>query len=107
MMRNFSRARRHHFPFAFSPALTRQGSAIRLVCDLLLGSGSGSQARLGRAREPIASRFFLFALCRTRQFAGCGSPAAGFEVRPIPSAGKIERPTAVRTFFERPAGCCS
>ena len=29
---------------------------------------------------------------------------AGFEARPISSAGKIERPTAVRTVFERPEG---
>jgi hypothetical protein len=32
------------------------------------------------------------------------SPAAGFEVRPKESAGKIERPTAVRTVFEGPGG---
>jgi hypothetical protein len=42
--------------------------------------------------------------CRARRSAGF--PAPDFEVRPIriPAAGKIERPTAVHTVFERPAG---
>jgi hypothetical protein len=64
----------------------------------------GLRSRSRARRLPVG---FSFALCRTRRFAGYASPAAGFEVRPIPSAGKIERPTAVRTVFERPAGCCS
>jgi hypothetical protein len=29
------------------------------------------------------------------------------KTQPASSAGKIERPTAVRTVFERPGGCCS
>jgi hypothetical protein len=39
-----------------------------------------------------------------RPSAGSPSPVAGFEARPIPSTRKIERPTAVRTVFERPVG---
>jgi hypothetical protein len=63
-------------------------------------TGSGPRSR-ARRFNPVG---FSFAPCRARRSAGFPSPAAGFEVRPIPSAGKIERPTAVRTVFERPGG---
>jgi hypothetical protein len=55
------------------------------------------------ARPPLP-RVFFFCSCRARRSAGFPSLAVGFEVRPILSAGKIERPTAVRTVFERPGG---
>ena len=55
------------------------------------------------AGPPVQPRGFFFCSRRARRSAGFPS-AAGFEVRPIPSAAKIERPTAVRTVFERPAG---
>ena len=47
---------------------------------------------------------FFFCSCEGRPSAGSPSPAAGFEVRPVPSAGKVERPTAVRTVFGGPGG---
>jgi hypothetical protein len=53
---------------------------------------------------PLHPGGFFFCSCRARRSAGSPCPAAGFEVRPIPSAGKIERPTAVRTVFEGPGG---
>jgi hypothetical protein len=53
---------------------------------------------------PLQSGGLFFCSYRARQSAGAYSPATGFEVRPIPSAGKIERPTAVRTVVERPGG---
>ena len=63
---------------------------------------------LGAASEglkPAASTRRVFLLMwQARQSAGSLSPAAGFEVRPKESAGKIERPTAVRTVFEGPGG---
>jgi hypothetical protein len=61
---------------------------------------------------PLHPGGFFFCSCRARRSASPPSPAAGFEVRPIPSAGKISSilirntvvPTAVRTVFERPGG---
>jgi hypothetical protein len=53
---------------------------------------------------PLQPGGFFFCSCLARRSAGSPPLAAGFEVRPIPSTGKIERPTAVRTVFERPAG---
>jgi hypothetical protein len=53
---------------------------------------------------PLQPGGFFFCSCQAQRSAGSPSPAAGFEVRPIPSAGKIERPIAVRTVFERPGG---
>jgi hypothetical protein len=70
------------------------GTAVRGMMD-------GVQVR---AREPAASTVFFFCSCRARRSAGFPSLAVGFEVRPILSAGKIERPTADRTVFERPGG---
>jgi hypothetical protein len=43
---------------------------------------------------------FSFALCQAGRSVGSPSPVVRFAVRPIPLAGKIERPTAGRTVFE-------
>ena len=51
-----------------------------------------------------ARRVFLL-IWQARQSAGSLSPAAGFEVRPKESAGKIDWPTAVHTVFEGPGEC--
>jgi hypothetical protein len=53
---------------------------------------------------PLHPGGFFFCSRQARRSAGSPSPAASFEVRPVPSAGKIERPTAVRTVFERQGG---
>jgi len=53
---------------------------------------------------PLQPGGFFFCSCRARARRSAGPPSPGAEVRPIPSAGKIERPTAVRTVFERPWG---
>jgi hypothetical protein len=47
---------------------------------------------------------FSFLIWQALQSASSLSRTAGFEVRPKESAGKIERPTAVRTVFEGPGG---
>ena len=60
---------------------------------------------VGEGLKPAASTRRVFLLIwQARQSPGSLSPAAGFEVRPKESAGKIERPTAVRTVFEGPGG---
>ena len=53
---------------------------------------------------PLQPGELFFLIWQTRQSADSLSPAAGFEVLPKESAGKIERPTAVRTVFEGPGG---
>jgi hypothetical protein len=63
--------------------------------------------RSALASLPVQPRDFFYCSCLARRSAGCPSPSAGFEARPIPSAGKIERPTAVHTVFERLGGSCS
>ena len=55
-----------------------------------------------KAAAPTGRVFLL--IWQAWQIASSLSPAAGFEVRPKGSAGKIERPTAVRTVFEGPGG---
>jgi hypothetical protein len=49
----------------------------------------------------------FFFCCQAQGFTGSPSPAAGCELRPNRSAGKIEQPTAARTVFEDPRGCYS
>ena len=70
------------------------------------GAGLRSRAHtVGEGLKPAASTRRLFLLTwQARQSAGSLSPAAGFEVRPKESAGKIERPIAVRTVFEGRGG---
>jgi cold shock protein len=67
---------------------------------------SGLAKRVGTAtsRSPLQPGGFFFRSCQVRRSAGSPSPEAGFEVRSISPVGKIERPTAVRIVFERPAG---
>jgi hypothetical protein len=69
-------------------------------------AGLRSRAHVvGEGLKPAASNRRVFLLIwQARQSAGSLSPAAGFEVRPKESAGKIGRPTAVRTVFEGPGG---
>jgi hypothetical protein len=67
------------------------------------GFGSALTPPIKVSSQPLQAVGFPFAL------VGSGDLLAlplrpGFEVRPFPSAGKIERPTAVRTVFERPGG---
>ena len=65
----------------------------------------GCAHAVGEGLKPAASTRRVFLLMwQARQSAGSLSLAAGFEVRPKESAGKIERPTAVRTVFEGPGG---
>ena len=52
---------------------------------------------------PVGWGAFLL-IWQARQSAVSLAPAAGFEARPKEPAGKIEWPTAVRTFFEGPGG---
>jgi hypothetical protein len=72
----------------------------------VLRSRNDRQGSGPRSRAPPLPPGGRFCSCRARRSACFASPAPGFEVRPIPipSAGKIERPTAVHTVFERPAG---
>jgi hypothetical protein len=69
------------------------------------GAGLRSRAHPGPGLKPAASTRRVFLLIwQARQSPGSLSPAAGFEVRPKEPAGKIGRPTAVRTVFEGPGG---
>jgi hypothetical protein len=71
-----------------------------LLHDITADAGLG---RPSRARRFHPGGFFCS--CRARRYAGFPSPApVSLRPIPIPSAGKIERPTAVHTVFERPAG---
>jgi hypothetical protein len=70
-----------------------------------LGSGPALKvADKGLDPRRFNSLGFSLAPVRARRSEGSPFPNAGFEERRIPSAGKIERPTAVRTVFERPVG---
>ena len=65
----------------------------------------GCAHAVGEGLKPAASTRWVFLLIwQARQSADSLSPAAGFEVRPKESAGKIERPIAVRTVFEGRGG---
>jgi hypothetical protein len=118
-----------HLVFAFgrSTRASRNSSGpLRRRCRRWTGTGSpltqdgwGGNNRSARgfgpaltpptkvSSPPLQPGGFFFCSCqaRARRSAGPSSPAA--EVRPVPSAGKIERPTSVRTVFERPWGLCS
>ena len=56
------------------------------------------------SRPPLQAGGLFLCSCQARRSVGSPSPPAGFEVRSIPSAGKTERSSAVRTVFERPGG---
>jgi hypothetical protein len=47
---------------------------------------------------------FFFCPCQARRPARFPFPGPAFEIRPVPPAGKSERPIAVRSFFARPGG---
>ena len=66
------------------------------------GAGLRSRAHaVGEGLKPAAFTRRVFLLNgQARRPADSLSLAAGFEVRPKEAAGKIERPTAVRTVFE-------
>ena len=85
---------------------TRVLASIGYLTSEPMGRGLRSRAHaVGEGLKPAASTRRVFLLMwQARQSADSLSPAAGFEVRPKESAGKIERPTAVRTVFEGPGG---
>jgi hypothetical protein len=79
-------------------------AAQAVTANRARGFGPALTPPIKVSSPPLHPGGFFFCPCRARRSAGSPSPAASFEVRPIPSAGKIERPTAVRTVSERPGG---
>jgi hypothetical protein len=94
-----------------SPAPLRLAGSPTIGCEMAhnrgsvpKGSGSALKPHLPTKLSslPLRRGGFFFCPCLVRRSAGSPSPVAGFEVRPISSARKIERPTAVHTVFGRP-----
>ena len=96
------------------PSGNRLAGAMPSKCELVhnrarsfqtaRGFGPALTSPIKVSSPPLQPGGFFFYSCEARPSAGSPSPAAGFEVRPIPSAGKVERPIAVRTVFGGPGG---